>query len=231
MIPSADRPNPRRDRSRLGRIVRFATKAGAAIEACGLTRAHLDSAHMARPRPPAPAAPGIMRPAMRDRRAAVPGSFVGTLLVLVLAALYLLRLVPQAAHARLYMDEPFHAYVAEWIAHHGALPRELPEFYSGLPYFYPPLLHLIAAVWVALLGATLCGDSGHRAAGVPRRPRGMPPSPAWSSASHSRRSRPPPCSRRSWARSPRSTSCGGNAGVRSGCCSPSGSPSCSGCPC
>ena len=93
-----------------------------------------------------------MRPAMRNRRAAVPGSFVGSLLVLVLAVLYLLRLVPQAAHARLYMDEPFHAYVAEWIAHHGALPRELPEFYSGLPYFYPPLLHLIAAGWVAVLG-------------------------------------------------------------------------------
>ena len=89
---------------------------------------------------------------MHDRRVAVPGSFVGALLVLVLAALYLLRLVPQAAHARLYMDEPFHAHVAEWIAHHGALPRELPEFYSGLPYFYPPLLHLIAAGWVALLG-------------------------------------------------------------------------------
>src|SRR5262245_13535388 len=79
--------------------------------------------------------------------------FAVGVLTLALAVLYLARLIPQAAHARLYMDEPFHAHVAEWILHHHALPVALPEFYSGEPYFYPPLFHLVGAAWSAVMGA------------------------------------------------------------------------------
>jgi 4-amino-4-deoxy-L-arabinose transferase-like glycosyltransferase len=50
-------------------------------------------------------------------------------------------------------DECFHAYLAEWIGTHLAFPHELPGFYSGLPYFYPPLLHVIGALVFKLAGA------------------------------------------------------------------------------
>ncbi|MEO5618281.1 MAG: hypothetical protein ABIS67_10950, partial [Candidatus Eisenbacteria bacterium] len=49
-------------------------------------------------------------------------------------------------------DECFHAAVAEWIQRHRALPVELPEFYSGLFYYYPPLFHLAGAAWVGAFG-------------------------------------------------------------------------------
>jgi hypothetical protein len=49
-------------------------------------------------------------------------------------------------------DECFHAYLSEWIAEHGRLPRELPEFYTGLPYFYPPLFHVLGAVAFRVAG-------------------------------------------------------------------------------
>lgn len=70
------------------------------------------------------------------------------LALLALALGYLVALWRQASPAWFASDECFHAYLAEWIAGHAALPRALPEFYSGLPYFYPPLFHILgAAVW------------------------------------------------------------------------------------
>ena len=72
--------------------------------------------------------------------------------VLAVAAAYLVVLWRQASPALFASDECFHAYLAEWIAGHAALPRTLPEFYSGLPYFYPPLFHLVGAALVKLAG-------------------------------------------------------------------------------
>ncbi len=74
------------------------------------------------------------------------------ILVLGVVLLYLVTLWRQASAAIFASDECFHARVSEWIAGHGRLPRTLPEFYSGLPYFYPPFLHLIGAVAVKLAG-------------------------------------------------------------------------------
>jgi len=74
------------------------------------------------------------------------------LAVLALALAYLNALWRQAAPAAFASDECFHAYLAEWITAHAALPRTLPEFYSGLPYFYPPLFHLLAAAAYRLAG-------------------------------------------------------------------------------
>ena len=73
-------------------------------------------------------------------------------LVLGLAAFYLFMLWRQSAPASFSSDECFHAYVSEWIAQRGRLPRELPEFYSGLPYFYPPLFHILGAAAVKVAG-------------------------------------------------------------------------------
>jgi len=42
--------------------------------------------------------------------------------------------------------------VSEWIARHGALPRSIPELYGGFAYFYPPLFHLLGALWIKALG-------------------------------------------------------------------------------
>ena len=108
---------------------------------------------MAHPRRKAATTRGGAQPGTVAAGARAPGSPAAGLVVLAVVAFYLLRLIPQVAHARFYMDEPFHAYLAEWIARHRALPRVLPDFYSGLPYFYPPLFHLVAAGWVVLLGS------------------------------------------------------------------------------
>ena len=81
-----------------------------------------------------------------------PLSLVLDLLVLGLAAFYLFMLWRRSSPASFSSDECFHAYVSEWIAQRGRLPRELPEFYSGLPYFYPPLFHLLGAVAVRVAG-------------------------------------------------------------------------------
>src|SRR5262245_23953194 len=80
-------------------------------------------------------------------------SLVLDLAVLALCLGYLAALWRQAAPAWFASDECFHAYLAEWIAGHAALPRTLPEFYSGLPYFYPPLFHLLGATVLKLAGA------------------------------------------------------------------------------
>jgi hypothetical protein len=70
----------------------------------------------------------------------------------LLGAALLARLAPQAARAVLNTDECVHAHVAGWIATHGRLPDRIPEFYAGLFYSYPPLLHLIGAAWVLGFG-------------------------------------------------------------------------------
>jgi hypothetical protein len=57
-----------------------------------------------------------------------------------------------ASLGRFAYDECFHAYVAEWIATHGAIPKEFPNLYGGFYYYYQPLLHLIGAVAFALFG-------------------------------------------------------------------------------
>jgi len=76
-----------------------------------------------------------------------------TILTVALAAWLLTCLVVQAAAGFFYTDECFHAYAAEWIARHGRLPVVFPEFYSGLAYYYPPLLHLIGAGCLKLFGS------------------------------------------------------------------------------
>ena len=81
-----------------------------------------------------------------------PLSLLLDLLVLALAAGYLVMLWRQASPAMIASDECFHAYLAEWIARHGRLPHVLPEFYSGLPYFYPPLFHVLGAVAIKMAG-------------------------------------------------------------------------------
>ena len=92
--------------------------------------------------------PGSGRPGRPD-----PRSRWIDVLVLGLAAFYLVLLWRQASPGTFASDECFHAYVSEWIARWGRLPRELPEFYSGLPYFYPPLFHLLGAGAVKLAGS------------------------------------------------------------------------------
>ena len=72
--------------------------------------------------------------------------------VLAIAIAFVARLAVQAGSATFFADECFHAHVARWIAAHGALPRVLPELYSGFAYAYPPLFHLIGAAVVKALG-------------------------------------------------------------------------------
>jgi len=73
-------------------------------------------------------------------------------LAAVLAAVTLVRLGLQAARGTFASDECFHAYLSEWLLVHRRLPTVLPELYSGLYYYYPPLLHVAGALWAALLG-------------------------------------------------------------------------------
>ncbi|HKQ58960.1 MAG TPA: hypothetical protein VJY35_13935, partial [Candidatus Eisenbacteria bacterium] len=73
-------------------------------------------------------------------------------LLAAIALTYLALLWRQAAPAVFASDECFHEYVAQWIGTHGGFPRALPEFYSGLPYFYPPLLHVLGALVFKLAG-------------------------------------------------------------------------------
>ncbi len=66
-------------------------------------------------------------------------------LTLVLALVWVAGLIPQALGARLSTDECFHAFMSQWIAVHGTLPRTIPELYSGFSYYYPPLYHMLGA--------------------------------------------------------------------------------------
>src|SRR5262245_12319420 len=101
-----------------------------------------------------PAPPGPEAKAAIPTRSGTPATAAALLEVAVLAvaAWHLVALWHEATPALLANDECFHAYLAEWIAAHGSLPRTLPEFYSGLPYFYPPLLHVLGAVAIKLAG-------------------------------------------------------------------------------
>lgn len=90
-------------------------------------------------------------PARSGRAGAAQGWMLDLALVAI-AAVHLVLLWRQAAPAAFSSDECFHAYLAEWIAAHRSFPRELPEFYSGLPYFYPPLFHLLGAALHAVAG-------------------------------------------------------------------------------
>jgi len=94
----------------------------------------------ARPRSAAPADAG-------------PGAgAVASLLTAMLVAAFLVRIALQASRAVFYTDECFHAHAAQWIAGHHRLPGVMPELYSGFYYYYPPLLHVLGAIWIALLG-------------------------------------------------------------------------------
>lgn len=90
-------------------------------------------------------AEGVPRPASWPGMVAWAGAAL-------LAAALLAQLAPQAARAVLNTDECFHAHLAGWIAAHGRLPDRIPEFYAGLFYSYPPLLHLMGAAWVLGFG-------------------------------------------------------------------------------
>src|SRR5207247_11263444 len=68
------------------------------------------------------------------------------------ALVSLIVLWARATGAMFQTDECFHAHLSQWIAAHARLPREVPELYSGLPYFYPPLFHIVGAVSVACAG-------------------------------------------------------------------------------
>jgi 6-pyruvoyl-tetrahydropterin synthase related domain len=72
--------------------------------------------------------------------------------ILGIAVWWLSRLTSFASGARYMTDECFHAYMAEWIAGHGALPERIPGLYSGFAYYYPPLFHLLGAGVAALFG-------------------------------------------------------------------------------
>lgn len=73
-------------------------------------------------------------------------------IVLLAALTWIAGLVPQALSARFQTDECFHAYMAEWIAAHGSVPRTIPDLYSGFAYYYPPLYHVLGGAAVALGG-------------------------------------------------------------------------------
>jgi len=87
-----------------------------------------------------------------DRESEPRAGIVSGLLATLLAVLFLVRIGSQAAGARFSADECFHAYAAEWIAEHHRLPGVMPELYSGFCYYYPPLLHILGALWIGLLG-------------------------------------------------------------------------------
>ena len=67
---------------------------------------------------------------------------------MVVALVWFAGLIPQALGARLSSDECFHSFMSQWIATHGALPRTIPELYSGFSYYYPPLYHVLGAAAV-----------------------------------------------------------------------------------
>jgi len=93
-------------------------------------------------------APGASPAAAEPRAGIVP-----SLLAALLATAFLVRIGSQASGAMFYTDECFHAHAAQWIAAHHRLPGVLPELYSGFYYYYPPLLHILGAMWIGLLGA------------------------------------------------------------------------------
>ncbi len=87
-------------------------------------------------------------PQLRDTRR--PAIFLALGALVALAAA--IRLVIFAAQGAFAYDECFHAFVAEWIARHRAIPTEFPQLYGGFFYSYQPLLHLVGAAAFALAG-------------------------------------------------------------------------------
>ncbi|MFI5371347.1 MAG: glycosyltransferase family 39 protein [Candidatus Eisenbacteria bacterium] len=81
------------------------------------------------------------------------GAALADLGLLALGIGWVARLAAFARGAVFQSDECFHATVAEWIAAHGRLPREISSLYSGFAYFYAPLFHVLGAVWIRVLGA------------------------------------------------------------------------------
>ena len=96
------------------------------------------------PRAAAPPSPSTSPPVRLDLFADIA--------ILGVALWWLARLASFASGARYMTDECFHAYMAEWIAGHGALPDRIPGLYSGFAYYYPPLFHLLGAGVAALFG-------------------------------------------------------------------------------
>jgi len=74
------------------------------------------------------------------------------ILLVALVGFYLVKEVQVIKQGRLVADETLYAYFSQWIAEHKALPRVLPEFYGGFTYGYPPLLHILGAVFYAIGG-------------------------------------------------------------------------------
>lgn len=129
-------------------------------------------ADRAPPTPPAPAPAPAPRPRADRLFDAATAAIAATSVVL---------LARQAAGARFFTDECFHAHVATRIAAEGALPVTLPAFYSGMPGSYPPLFHALGALWsagfgpaalpwlnVAVWGVLLALLLGGLGAGLPR---------------------------------------------------------------
>jgi hypothetical protein len=72
---------------------------------------------------------------------------------LVACASIVAELALQANRGVFASDECYHAYASQWLLAHRALPVEFPIFYSGLYYFYHPMLHVLGALWAGALGA------------------------------------------------------------------------------
>src|SRR5258708_2634258 len=114
----------------------MAQSVAAQAQALAVTRPR--GPHMAAkkaPAPPAPSAPRLNSYARRDGGITVAARVV-EIAIGLLAIASLVALWRNAATTVFATDECFHAYVARWIAAHGALPRVIPELYSGMPYFY-----------------------------------------------------------------------------------------------
>jgi hypothetical protein len=71
-----------------------------------------------------------------------------------LAAAMTVRLGFAAAGGTFATDECFHASVAAMLVRERTWPVELPQFYSGFFYYYPPLFHVLGALWLAAFGWT-----------------------------------------------------------------------------
>jgi len=80
-----------------------------------------------------------------------PESFLAAI-AWVLAAIMTVRLGLAAAAGTFATDECFHASVSAMLMRERTWPVELPQFYSGFFYYYPPLFHALGAMWLACFG-------------------------------------------------------------------------------
>src|SRR5262245_12388860 len=91
----------------------------------------------------------------REAPARSPVIFLERLVIVatvILSVWAVATLWTQAAHGTFATDECFHATAAEVIRRTGSLPATFPQFYSGFYYYYQPLFHVVAAVWMSLFG-------------------------------------------------------------------------------